>query len=267
MLNLNDLGDSSIPGITPALGNALAEAAAICLVSKLGFAHFKRRKRGDPPFGGTEWRGVPVHQGRRLTVRNPPRPATGGGAGSMSFVQSSSSRSPLWWGCIPSRKKGSRSKYSRRSPGMSSPSPARRSTHPYASRHGRLPSMNLPAFCIRPIFPSSLLVFPVSVPSKECGFPFPAPYSGSVSPSVCSGAHDFLASVRASQSGMSRGHSPSGIPLRSATAHPNFSPSWPLAFVPASPVSGHWMISRPFCAAHSRTISHAVVPARPAPLA
>ena len=34
MLNLNNLGNSSIPGITLALGNALAEAAAICLVSK-----------------------------------------------------------------------------------------------------------------------------------------------------------------------------------------------------------------------------------------
>ena len=47
---------------------------------QLGFAHFKRRKRGNPPFGGTEWRGVPVHQGRRLTVRNPPTPTTGADA-------------------------------------------------------------------------------------------------------------------------------------------------------------------------------------------
>lgn len=34
VLNLNNLGDSSIPGITPALGRALAEAAAVCLDSK-----------------------------------------------------------------------------------------------------------------------------------------------------------------------------------------------------------------------------------------
>ena len=34
MLNLNDLGNSSIPGITPALGRALAEAGAVCLDSK-----------------------------------------------------------------------------------------------------------------------------------------------------------------------------------------------------------------------------------------
>ena len=34
MLNLNNLGNSSIPGITSALGSALAEAGAVCLDSK-----------------------------------------------------------------------------------------------------------------------------------------------------------------------------------------------------------------------------------------
>ena len=34
MLDLNDLGNSSIPGVTSALGNALVEAAAICLDSR-----------------------------------------------------------------------------------------------------------------------------------------------------------------------------------------------------------------------------------------
>ena len=34
MLNLNDLGNSYIPGVTPNLGNALAEAGAICLESQ-----------------------------------------------------------------------------------------------------------------------------------------------------------------------------------------------------------------------------------------
>ena len=34
MLDLNNLGNSSIPGVTPALGNALAEAAAICLADQ-----------------------------------------------------------------------------------------------------------------------------------------------------------------------------------------------------------------------------------------
>ena len=47
-------------------------------MAQLGFAHFKRRKRGNPPFGGTEWRGVLVHQGRWRTVRNPRTLATGG---------------------------------------------------------------------------------------------------------------------------------------------------------------------------------------------
>ena len=34
MLNLNDLGVGDIPAITPAVGNALAEAASICLESQ-----------------------------------------------------------------------------------------------------------------------------------------------------------------------------------------------------------------------------------------
>ena len=34
MLNLDDLGNSYIPGITPNLGNALSEAGAICLESQ-----------------------------------------------------------------------------------------------------------------------------------------------------------------------------------------------------------------------------------------
>ena len=34
MLNLSELGSGSIPGITPALGNMLAEAAGVCLESQ-----------------------------------------------------------------------------------------------------------------------------------------------------------------------------------------------------------------------------------------
>ncbi len=34
MLDLNDLGDGSIPAITPALGNMLAEAGVVCLQSQ-----------------------------------------------------------------------------------------------------------------------------------------------------------------------------------------------------------------------------------------
>ena len=34
MLDLSELGNSSIPGVTPALGNMLAEAASVCLESQ-----------------------------------------------------------------------------------------------------------------------------------------------------------------------------------------------------------------------------------------
>ena len=48
--------------------------------SKLDFTHFKRRKQGNRQVGGTERPGLSVYQGRRRTVKNPPTPATGGGA-------------------------------------------------------------------------------------------------------------------------------------------------------------------------------------------
>ncbi len=48
--------------------------------SQLGFPQFKRRKRGSPPFGGTERRGIPECRGWRLTVRNLPTPARGADA-------------------------------------------------------------------------------------------------------------------------------------------------------------------------------------------
>ena len=44
------------------------------------FAHFRRRKRGNPPIGGTERWGVLAYRGRWATGGNPPTPATGGGA-------------------------------------------------------------------------------------------------------------------------------------------------------------------------------------------
>ena len=43
----------------------------------LGFAQFKRRKRGNRPFGCKERRGVPAYRCRLRTVKNPPMPATG----------------------------------------------------------------------------------------------------------------------------------------------------------------------------------------------
>ena len=49
-------------------------------LTKLDFAHFRRRKRGNPPIGGTERWGVLAYRGRWATGGNPPTPATGGGA-------------------------------------------------------------------------------------------------------------------------------------------------------------------------------------------
>ena len=41
----------------------------------LGFPHFKRRKQGSPPFGGTEQWGISACRSCRPTVRNLPMPA------------------------------------------------------------------------------------------------------------------------------------------------------------------------------------------------
>ncbi len=46
----------------------------------LDFAQIKRRKRGGPPSGGTERRGIPACRGCRLTVRNLLTPARGADA-------------------------------------------------------------------------------------------------------------------------------------------------------------------------------------------
>ena len=45
---------------------------------KLGFTHFKRRKRGNLQVGGIERWGVPACRGWLRTVKNPLTPATGG---------------------------------------------------------------------------------------------------------------------------------------------------------------------------------------------
>ncbi len=50
------------------------------VAARMGFAHLKRRKRGNPPFGGAGRRGVPAYQCCRRTVINPRTPATGGDA-------------------------------------------------------------------------------------------------------------------------------------------------------------------------------------------
>ena len=46
--------------------------------SLLDFTHFKRHKRGNLQYDGTEWRGVSVHRSWRSIVKNPPTPTTSG---------------------------------------------------------------------------------------------------------------------------------------------------------------------------------------------
>ena len=45
---------------------------------KLDFTHFKRHKRGNLQYDGTEWRRVSVHRSWRSIVKNPPTPTTSG---------------------------------------------------------------------------------------------------------------------------------------------------------------------------------------------
>ena len=47
---------------------------------KLDFAQFKRRRPTNLSVGGTERPGLSVYRGQRRTVKNPPTPATSGGA-------------------------------------------------------------------------------------------------------------------------------------------------------------------------------------------
>ena len=44
----------------------------------LDFTHFKRYKRRNLQYAGTEWRGVSVHRSWRSIVKNPPTPTTSG---------------------------------------------------------------------------------------------------------------------------------------------------------------------------------------------
>ncbi len=56
------------------------ERPVVCFdeTSKLDFTHFKRHKRGNLQYDGTEWRGVSVHRSWRSIVKNPPTPTTNG---------------------------------------------------------------------------------------------------------------------------------------------------------------------------------------------
>ena len=60
-------------------GDPAQYSVFICDLSpKLDFTHFKRHKRGNLQYDGTEWRGVSVHRSWRSIVKNPPTPTTSG---------------------------------------------------------------------------------------------------------------------------------------------------------------------------------------------
>ena len=67
--NAGNFPDSAVPE------KQLAEPEECC---KLDFTHFKRHKRGNLQYDGTEWRGVSVHRSWRSIVKNPPTPTTSG---------------------------------------------------------------------------------------------------------------------------------------------------------------------------------------------
>ena len=57
---------------------SITEHADDSPTGKLDFTHFKRHKRGNLQYDGTEWRGVSVHRSWRSIVKNPPTPTTSG---------------------------------------------------------------------------------------------------------------------------------------------------------------------------------------------
>ena len=66
--------DETFSGLTKPWNGAGGER----LLPKLDFTHFKRHKRGNLQYDGTEWRGVSVHRSWRSIVKNPPTPTTSG---------------------------------------------------------------------------------------------------------------------------------------------------------------------------------------------
>ena len=58
--------------------NEDTQSQADWLIGNLDFTHFKRHKRGNLQYDGTEWRGVSVHRSWRSIVKNPPTPTTSG---------------------------------------------------------------------------------------------------------------------------------------------------------------------------------------------
>ena len=62
-------------GVLRVINHFVLQVLALC---KLDFTHFKRHKRGNLQYDGTEWRGVSVHRSWRSIVKNPPTPTTSG---------------------------------------------------------------------------------------------------------------------------------------------------------------------------------------------
>ncbi len=88
LLSRRDSANGLRGRITGPLGHGRIWPATRCLGNnghrlrfkgyKLDFTHFKRHKRGNLQYDGTEWRGVPVHRSWRSIVKNPPTPTTSG---------------------------------------------------------------------------------------------------------------------------------------------------------------------------------------------
>ena len=68
------------PEATDSFRRAASAPAGQFDVSELDFTHFGRHERGNLRVDDTERPGVPEHQCRLRTVKNLPRPATGGAA-------------------------------------------------------------------------------------------------------------------------------------------------------------------------------------------
>ena len=79
MDNLNTHHPASLyEAFEPMEARRIAERLEIHYTPKLDFTHFKRHKRGNLQYDGTEWRGVSVHRSWRSIVKNPPTPTTSG---------------------------------------------------------------------------------------------------------------------------------------------------------------------------------------------
>ena len=70
--------DSDFNGVSSLFSVSKSWRSLTPYVLPLDFTHFKRHKRGNLQYDGTEWRGVSVHRSWRSMVKNPPTPTTSG---------------------------------------------------------------------------------------------------------------------------------------------------------------------------------------------